>query len=128
MVKHIELSKTVDGKTVNNEYPIYFSNYVFAQYEEATGKSLGKLMESLANPQNMRLNDVYELAYLSIKAGHKLDKKPFEYDDKELFYMTVLDQDPDWADKVFSMIEHFFPSPEPEAKEEKKSKPKAAKS
>ena len=125
MVKFIELSKTVDGKTINEQYPIYFSNYVFAQFEQVTGKPLAKLMESLSNPQDMRLNDVYELAYLAIKSGHKIDKKPFEYDDKELFYMTVLDQDPEWADKIFSVIAHFFPEP---AKEEKKRKPKPVKS
>ena len=116
MIKYIELS--------NKQYPIFFSQFVLAQFGE--GKPIGELFASLADVSKLELMQVYKLAYAGFKAGARKEKQEFDYTLEE-FSEDILDAQGNegWMEKVFEFIPDFFPSTE---KEEKKSKPKAAKS
>lgn len=113
MIKYIELS--------NKQYPIRFSQFVLAQFGQ--DKSIGELFNSLSNIEKLGLMDVYKLAYAGFKAGARKEKQEFNFELED--FAEILDANEGWMEKVFEVIPEFFPDPEPE---EKKRKPKAAKS
>ena len=115
MIKFIELS--------NKQYPIFFSQFVLAQFGE--DKPIGELFSSLSDVSKLGLMDVYKLAYAGFKAGARKEKQEFNYSLEDFAEILDVEGNEGWMEKVFETIPEFFPEP---AKEEKKRKPKAAKS
>jgi len=113
-------------KLNGKDYPIYFSNFVLAQFGEKHSLAMGELLALFANGlDKIEMMQIYELAFLAFKAGHKQAEKKFPYEDLESFAFEV-DKDSEWMEKTFEKFAEFFPEPGKE-KQQGKKKPAAAK-
>lgn len=113
MIKSVKLNQ--------KSYPIFFSNFVLAQWGEMYNLSMNELFSLLSSGFNdLRLDQLYNLAFLAFKAGHKHAGEDFKFNDVEELAL-VLDKDPGWMEKVIGMIAEFFPAEAEKPATKKKS-------
>ncbi|MEM6379761.1 MAG: hypothetical protein AAF705_16275, partial [Bacteroidota bacterium] len=118
-------TKTMRTRRVNLNgvnYPIYYSNFVLAQFLEDYQVPMAELESFMGNITMLK---AYKLAFYGVRAGCNQMKTPFSYEGKFEEFGEFIANDLEAFAKIMESFTHFFPSPEEEGKDDTKKKAKA---